>query len=67
MKVEDKVSEQKFSMKETAEYLGGISHITVWREIKRGNLGCYRVGAGRIFVGASHIRDYLKRCEVRAV
>lgn len=64
----NKSYEQKFTIKQVADgnLLGNISPVTIWREIKRGRLSCYRVG-GKIFVGASHIRDYLKRCEVQAV
>lgn len=58
--------EQKFTVKQVADknLLGNISPVTVWREIKRGRLSCYRIG-GKIFVGASHINDYLKKCEMR--
>lgn len=55
----DKASEPKYSKEETAKLIG-ISPITVWREINRGRLGCYRVCGGRVLlIGKSHIEMYL--------
>lgn len=69
----DKVIEAKFSIREAAERLGGVSEVTIRRELKRRKLGCYRLNgdgrgkAGRIVIGANHLRQYLDRFEVKAV
>jgi excisionase family DNA binding protein len=59
----DKSSEPKYSKDEAAKLIG-VSPITVWREIKRGRLGCYRVCGGRVLlIGKSHIEKYLSDSE----
>lgn len=59
----DKASEPKYTKDETAKLIG-VSPITVWREIKRGRLGCYRVCGGRVLlIGKSHIEKYLSESE----
>jgi excisionase family DNA binding protein len=59
----NKTTENKFTIIDTAQLLN-VSPTTVRREIKRGNLGSYRL-AGRRLVGDSHLSDYLTRCEQR--
>lgn len=66
MRKDDRVREVKYSLQEAASFLGGINPMTVRREIQRGHLGHYRIGGGRIMVGANHLYDYLKSREVRA-
>ena len=63
---EHAIEEIKYTIRQVADFLGGISRITVWREINRGHLSHYRIGAGRIMIGASHLSEYLKSREVRA-
>ena len=59
----DRTNEPKYSRDEAAKLIG-IAPITVWREIKRGRLDCYRVCAGRVIViGKSHIEKYLSDSE----
>jgi excisionase family DNA binding protein len=63
VKTADKTDESKYTVKEAAKLLC-ISPITVWREIKRQRLGCYRVCGGRVLlVGRSHIEKYLLESE----
>lgn len=61
------VHEQKFDVTTAAQKLN-LSPVTIWREIKNGQLGFYRVGngKGRVFIGESHLVDYLMRRETRA-
>jgi excisionase family DNA binding protein len=66
MKAEDnQIHEPKYTIQQVAHLLGGISRVTVWREIHRGNLSAYRIGGG-LFIGERHLRQYLKDREVRA-
>jgi excisionase family DNA binding protein len=61
--ITDKTREPKYSKEEAAKLIG-VSPITVWREIKRGKLGCYRVCGGRVLlIGKSHIEKYLADSE----
>jgi excisionase family DNA binding protein len=63
VKAADKTDEPKYAVKEAAKLLC-VSPITVWREIKRKRLGCYRVCGGRVLlVGRSHIEKYLTDSE----
>jgi excisionase family DNA binding protein len=52
---------QLYTKEEAAELLR-VSPVTVHRHIKEGKLGSYRMGS-RVLVSASHIEDYLARCE----
>lgn len=62
----DRANEQKYSKDEAAQLIG-VSPITVWREVKRGRLGCYRVCGGRVMlIGKSHIEKYLLASEQNA-
>ena len=56
--------EEKFSI-EGAARLAGVSYWTIWREIKRGRLGCYRIG-GCVLIGRSHLELYLSAGEQAA-
>jgi hypothetical protein len=56
------INEKKYSIKETTRFLGEVSTVTVWREIKRGKLKHYQIG-GRILIGEHHIENYLSCCE----
>ncbi len=60
--------EPKFTIKEVSHLrlLGDVSEATIRREIGRKKLSAYRVG-GKIFVGASHINQYLAAHEQRAI
>jgi excisionase family DNA binding protein len=59
----DRASEPKYNKEETAKLIG-VSPITVWREVNRGRLGCYRVCGGRVMlIGKSHIEKYLLESE----
>lgn len=53
--------ESKFTITDAARLLS-VSATTVRREIKRRNLGSYRL-AGRRLIGESHLSDYLARRE----
>lgn len=55
------VFEEKFSI-EGAAQRAGVSYWTLWREIRRGRLGCYRIG-GCVLVGRSHLERYLSDSE----
>jgi excisionase family DNA binding protein len=57
----ERIYEKKYSIKETAHLLG-VSEITVWREIGRNKLSCYRFGA-RVLIGEHHIEKYLMESE----
>ncbi len=57
----DKIQEKKYSIKEVAHLLG-VAEVTIWREIGRNKLLCYRFGA-RVLVGEHHIEKYLLECE----
>lgn len=61
------VNEQKFDVTKAAEKLN-LAPVTIWREIKNGRLGFYRLGngKGRVFIGESHLVDYLAQRETRA-
>ncbi len=54
--------ERLFSKPETATRLG-VSLATLNRIIRKGEIGKYRVGAGRVLFGEHHIADYLKASE----
>ena len=59
----NKIDDPKYSKEEAAKLLG-ISAITVWREVERGRLGCYRICGGRVLrIGRSHIEKYLSEYE----
>jgi excisionase family DNA binding protein len=59
----DRASDPKYSKEEAAKLIG-VSPITVWREVNRGRLECYRVCAGRVMlIGKSHIEKYLLESE----
>ena len=68
-----RVIEPRFTINEACEMLR-LSERTVREAIRRGRLGHYRLTgdgdgrgkAGRVFVGASHLQDYLKRFEIKA-
>ena len=68
-----KVIEPRYTITEACEMLR-LSERTVREAIRRGRLGHYRLTgdgtgktkAGRVFVGASHLQDYLKRFEIKA-
>lgn len=62
------VNEQKFDVT-TAARLLHLAPVTIWREIKNGRLGFYRLGQGmgRVFIGESHLADYLAQRDTRAV
>lgn len=61
----DRADEPKYTKEEAAPRLG-LSPITVWREVKRGKLGCYRLCGGNVLrIGRSHIEEYLSRNEQR--
>ncbi|HEV2706005.1 MAG TPA: helix-turn-helix domain-containing protein [Pyrinomonadaceae bacterium] len=63
----DRTSEPKYSRDEAAKLIG-ISPVTVWREIQRGRLQCYRVCGGRVLlIGKSHIEKYLADSEQRGL
>lgn len=53
--------ERKFSVAETAQILGQHP-ITIRRKLADKSLGFYKLG-GRIFVGESHLADYIARSE----
>jgi hypothetical protein len=61
------LNEPIFTMKEVAHLrlLGKVSEATIRREIESKRLSAYRV-RGRIFVGATHISEYLKANELKA-
>jgi excisionase family DNA binding protein len=59
----DRTGEPKYTREEAAKLIG-ISPITVWREVKRGRLECYRLCGGRVLrIGRSHIEEYLSKNE----
>lgn len=60
----NKATENKFTVIDTAQLLS-LSPTTVRREIRRRNLGSYRL-AGRRLIGESHLSDYLARREQKA-
>lgn len=61
--ITDKSIEPKYNRHEAAKLIG-VSATTVWREIDRGRLGCYRVCGGRVLlIGKSHIEKYLADSE----
>lgn len=68
-----KVIEPRYTITEACEMLR-LSERTVREAIRRGRLGHYRLTsdgdgrgkAGRVFVGASHLEDYLRRFEIKA-
>lgn len=57
----NQIKEAKFSLADAAEFLN-VSPATVRREIKRGNLGSYRMAARRL-LGERHLRKYLTQRE----
>jgi excisionase family DNA binding protein len=61
---EERISERKYSIREASELLH-VSAITVWRELHRGNLGSYAIGARRL-IGESHLAAYLAARECPA-
>jgi excisionase family DNA binding protein len=61
----DRTGEPKYTREEAAKLIG-VSPITVWREVKRGRLECYRLCGGRVLrIGRSHIEEYLSKNEQR--
>lgn len=59
------VQEKRFDIRGTARALG-CSTSTVWRLVRDGKLGCFRV-ATRVFIGEAHIRIFLQQNEHPAV
>jgi excisionase family DNA binding protein len=58
-----RVGDPKYTVEEAAQLIG-ISPISVWREVKRGRLLCYRLCGGRVLrIGRSHIEEYLSKSE----
>ena len=55
--------ESKWTIIEAAQLLS-VSPTTVRREIRRRNLGSYRLARRRL-IGESHLSDYLARCEYK--
>jgi excisionase family DNA binding protein len=60
------IFERRFNLQEVAG-ICGVSVMTIVREIKRRNLGCFRVGhgKGKLLVSESQLKEYLKRCELK--
>ncbi len=63
--VYNKISEKRFSEKETAKLLQ-VSPMTIRRHRERGTLGFYQLG-NRIFIGESHITAFLENSERKAI
>ncbi|MEJ7575882.1 MAG: helix-turn-helix domain-containing protein [Pyrinomonadaceae bacterium] len=60
------IQERRYRVREVARLLD-FHPQTIWREIWRGNLGCYKIGAGnRVYVGESHLQSYLEKQENKA-
>lgn len=58
------MEETILTVPEAAEYLG-VTRRFVYQLIDQKELGCYRVGTGRIIrIGTSHLLEYLKYHEV---
>jgi excisionase family DNA binding protein len=55
----DRITEAKYRVDQVGTFLGGISKVTVWRMVRSGRIGHYRVG-DKIFIGESHIDAYLR-------
>ncbi len=51
---------KRYKIDEAAECLG-VSPLTLRREIKRGNINCYRPGQGRYLFSAKDLTDYEAR------
>jgi excisionase family DNA binding protein len=64
----NQISEQKYTISQVAEKLGGISRRTVYKEVCRGQIGHYRIGNGRIImIGETHLKEYLTSRERQVV
>jgi len=55
--------EKKYSISEAGALLG-LSRVSVWREIRRKNLGSYQL-LNRRLIGESHLRRYLEERELK--
>jgi excisionase family DNA binding protein len=53
---------QLFSVKDAARFLG-ISTVTMWRNLKRGTIGCYRIGSRVLLSKEEHLLPFLRQCE----
>ncbi len=61
----NKTDDQLLNVKDAARFLG-ISTITLWRNLKRDAIGCYRIGNRVLLSKQKHLLPFLRRCEHKA-
>lgn len=57
-------NEKTYSRVEVAAILG-VHPMTIWREIRRGNLKAFKIGKKDLRVTESSLNEYIKRQEVK--